>query len=418
MSPSSHQHIVVIGAGIIGIQCALELQTRGFSVSVVDSREPGTATSEGNAGCIAVAEIFPISLPGLIWSVPKMLADPLGPLSIRWGYLPQLSPWLWQFLLAGRRRPSEKITGELAALLGHSWSDHQVVAKRTGTEYLFKHEGFLFAYHTERGYKESAHEWSVRTQHGISYTRLTRNELLELEPELNPGFFAGVHVPGVRHSINPKKLVQELALEFKRNGGAILKANVKDFGFQDGRMSQVFLDNGQTVETKGVVLAAGAWSGTISRKLGYKVPLDTERGYNTTIPSPGISVTRPIFLVERSAVVTPMEMGLRIGGAVELAGLKAPANFSRAKALLSHGKSALPRLNLENGREWMGFRPSMPDSKPIISRSGHHPNVYFAFGHGHLGLTLAATTARLIGDMSLGDLTPPEAVPFSIERFV
>jgi D-amino-acid dehydrogenase len=346
-----------------------------------------------------------------------MLMDPLGPLSIRWKNLPALTPWLWRFWRAGTSKRVETIARELATLLATATRDYEPVLSAAGLSHLVRRKGALYVYATEKGFADAAAEWDLKFRNGVVAERLDGAAIRELEPALAPTFSNGYFVPGYSHTVDPGQLVCGLADHFQRKGGEIRRARVNGFVFSDSEPRAMHLDDGTQLDFDLVVIAAGAWSKSLCRMLGQKVPLDTERGYNTTLPAPGVELTRPVCIAERSFFMTPMAMGLRIGGAVDLAGLGAPPNFARAKALLANGAQALPGLNTAGGREWMGFRPSMPDSKPVIGRSPRHANTLFAFGHGHLGLTQGATTGRLIADLAAGEQTAIDLVPFRIDRF-
>ena len=412
------RRILVLGAGIIGVNVALALRQRGFAVTIVDDRGPGLGTSFGNAGCVAVAEITPISMPGLIWQVPRMLLDPLGPLAIRWQYLPRLMPWLWRFWRAGSRRRVEAITAALGALVGRAWTDWDDVIAEARIGDLFVRNGALFVYRTEAGFRDADYEWALRRRHGARAEPVDGQEIRELEPGLSHEFVHGYYIPNWGHVVDPHRVVARLAEHFRARGGAIRIGRVKGVEFSDGKPAAARLEDGSREAFDGLVVCAGAWSKTVCGWLGHDVPLDTERGYNTTLPTPGVELSRAVCPAESSFLMTPMAMGLRIGGAVELAGLEAPPNFARAKALLELGRRALPGLDVANGKEWMGFRPSMPNSMPVISRAPHHPEtVFFAFGHGHLGLTESATTGRLVAELVSREPTSIDTTPFRIDRF-
>lgn len=414
---ASARRILVLGAGIVGVNAALALQKRGYDVTIVDDRGPGLGTSFGNAGCIAVAEITPISMPGLIWHVPRMLLDPLGPLAISWKYLPQLTPWLWRFWMAGGKRRVQEITAALGALVGRAWTDWDAVIAEAGIRDLFVKNGALFVYRSEAALRESDYEWELRRRHGAQADPVSAPEIRQLEPALSPHYTHGYFIPNWGHVLDPHKVVMRLADHFRARGGDIRVARAAAVEFSGGKPTALRLEDGGTVPFDALVVCAGAWSKTVCKWFGLDVPLDTERGYNTTLPHPGIRLTRPVCPAESSFLMTPMEMGLRIGGAVELAGLEAPPNYARAKALLELGRQALPGLDTSEGKEWMGFRPSMPDSMPVISRAPNQPSVFFAFGHGHLGLTESATTGHLIAQLVANEQTSVDVKPFRIDRF-
>ena len=418
MNPAAAKdRAVVVGAGVVGVNVALALLTRGFDVTIVDPLAPGTATSAGNAGCFATADITPISMPGLIWSVPRMLADPLGPLSVRWRNLPTLAPWLWRFWRSAGRTQVERATAALGSLVGRLWEDWTPVIETAGLGDMVRRAGGLFVYETTRGFMAAQPEWALRRRYGVKVEHVRAPVIRDLEPDLAPIFGDGYFVSGWGHVTDPALLVARLGEHFCARGGAIVAQRAEQVRFHDGRATALQLGDGRELPFERLVVAAGPWSGALARTLGHKVPLDTERGYNTTLPDPGVTLTRPVCCAERSFVMTPMALGLRIGGAVELASLQAPPNFARSRALLQLGREALPRLNTANGREWMGCRPSMPDSLPVIARSPRDANLLFAFGHGHLGLTEAATTGRLIGELARDEPTVVDVTPFRIDRF-
>lgn len=415
---ASGQKAVVIGAGIIGVNVALALQDKGYEVTILDRGEPGMGASFGNAGGIAVTECAPIAMPGTLMNVPGWLMDPLGPLSVRWGYLPKMLPWLVRFLAASSKSRVEQIAIELAALLNRAWDDYDpVIAKAGLADAVFKKEGAMAVYRSDASRRKDDYAIDLRRRNGIKIRDLTRAEVRDLEPDLAPIFSCGVMEEDWGRVLDPYKIVMGLYKCFRDQGGKFETAEVTDFVYRDGKPRAAMTTSGDQITFDTVVVACGAWSKTLAKRLGSPVPLDTERGYNTTVPYHDAKLSRMVICADDSFVMTPMEMGIRVGGAVELGGLTAAPNYDRAKALFAKGKEVLPKLNGEGGTEWMGFRPSMPDSKPVISKSPNHQNVFFAFGHGHLGLTMAATTGRLISDLMSGEETPINMTPYRINRF-
>ena len=415
---ASGQKAVVIGAGIIGVNVALALQDKGYQVTILDRGEPGMGASFGNAGGIAVTECAPIAMPGTLMNVPGWLLDPLGPLSVRWGYLPNMLPWLVRFLAASSKSRVEQIATELAALLNRAWDDYDpVIAKAGLADAVFKKEGAMAVYRSDASRRKDDYAIDLRRRNGIKIRDLTRAEVRDLEPDLAPIFSCGVMEEDWGRVLDPYKILMGLYKCFLDQGGKFETAEVTDFVYRDGKPRAAMTTSGDQITFDTVVVACGAWSKTLAKRLGSPVPLDTERGYNTTVPYHDAKLSRMVICADDSFVMTPMEMGIRVGGAVELGGLTAAPNYDRAKALFAKGKEVLPKLNGEGGTEWMGFRPSMPDSKPVISKSPNHQNVFFAFGHGHLGLTMAATTGRLISDLMSGEETPINMTPYRINRF-
>ncbi|MCO6388777.1 FAD-binding oxidoreductase [Aliihoeflea sp. 40Bstr573] len=415
---SNAKHTLIIGAGIVGVACALALQERGRKVTLIDRQDAGTATSFGNAGCFATAEITPISMPGLPLKVPGMLLDPLGPLAIRWRHLPHLAPWLLRFILAGRRARVDEITASLSTLMKRVWSDYDPLLRGAALDHLVRRNGALFVYSSEKALAASAYEWRLRAENGVRMEQVDREQIADLEPALSSRFASGYFVTDWAHTVDPFEIVTGLFSHFTARGGAFLRDEVTGFDFAGERPSSARLSRGEPVAFDEVVICGGAWSRKLAAALGSRVPLETERGYNTTLPEPGVLLSRPVCVAEQSYVMTPMSMGLRVGGTVELAGLEALPDFTRARKLVTLCKDALPGVDDAGGKEWMGFRPSMPDSMPVIGRSPSHANAYFAFGHGHLGLTLAATTGRLVADLATDTAPPVDARPFRPDRFI
>jgi D-amino-acid dehydrogenase len=415
---SAGQKVVVIGAGIVGANVGLALLDKGYDVTIVDRGEPGMGASFGNAGGIAVSECAPVAMPGVLKNVPGWLMDPLGPLSVRWGYLPKMMPWLMMFLASSRKQRVEQIATNMATLLNRAWDDYDPVLKEAGlTDAVFKKHGAMAVYRSNASRKEAEYAIDLRRRNGIKLRDLTRDEVRDIEPDLAPIFACGVMEEDWGHVLDPFKITTGIFKHFLDRGGKFETADITNFVFRDGKPRAVTTDAGDMITFDNVVVACGAWSKTLAKRLGSPVPLDTERGYNTTVPYHDAKLSRMIVCADDSFVLSPLEMGIRVGGAVELGGLLAAPNYERAKALFAKGKEVLPKLSAEDGTEWMGFRPSMPDSTPVISKSPHHANAYFAFGHGHLGLTLGATTGRLVADLMATGKTPVDMTPYRINRF-
>ncbi len=408
---------IVIGGGIIGLACAYFLNARGLSVRVIHAAGLHESTSCGNAGGVATAEIIPLSGPATLLSAPKWLFDPLGPLSIRASYLPRLLPWFWRFIRSGTPAKRLYLARAMADLLKTAHADHAGVLKATGLSHLLQKKGTLFVYKSERGLKRDQKAWDIRSSCGIEYETLDRSGILQFEPALGPLATCGHRVEDWAHYRDPAELVTGLAAYLRTQGVAFEQGHVANVNAAPSQKTRVVLADGRSLEAENIVLATGAWSTELAAQLGSKVVLESERGYNTTLPDPGVDIRSFVTFSEDFFVMTPMQMGLRIGGAVEFAGLKAPENFKRSKALVTLAKSYLPNLNTKGGTEWMGHRPSTPDSVPVISASPLHQNVFFAFGHGHLGLTGSMTTGRLISELVAKETPTTDLTPFRIDRF-
>ena len=412
-SPSGDAtRIVVIGAGIVGLCAARALTREGHAVTVIDRDPVGDKASFGNAGGIGVTEILPAAAPGLIWQVPKWLLDPLGPLSLRPGHLPRLLPWLWRFLRTGTPAELERIAGALAGLLAPVYDDILPLLADLDLSTDLHRVGALWIYDTEAGFDHDAPAHAMRRRHGIDVETIGPFEAGRLEPALAPTKVRAVITPGWSHVSDPKRIVDRLRDVLRAEGVAIRAGLVTGV---DGQT--VVTAAGDRIPFDRLVVAAGAWSGHLARAIGDPVLLDSERGYNVTLPSPGVSLSREVIFAERQFVATPLEIGLRIGGAAEFAGLDAKPNYRRCDALMSLARRYLPGLDTRGEVRWMGHRPATPDSMPVIGLSRRRPDVVYAFGHGHLGLTLGPTTGRIVADILGGRPSRIDLSPFSIARF-
>lgn len=417
MSDKENAPVGVIGAGVVGLCCARALQMRGLQVVVVDPDEPGAGTSYGNAGLISTGSVVPEGKPGLWRKVPGMLADPLGPLAIRWSYLPQIAPFLLRMIRASSPERVEEIAAALATIVKPALTAHRDLIDDTNLrDDLLRRVGTLYLFETAAAQQAAAGDIALRRRHGIAFDELSSDEVRQLVPALTPSIAGGAMAPDSAHTVNPLRLSQTLAEAIERNGGTFRRARVRDVVIQDNRPVALQAD-GERIPVSSVVVAAGAFSADLCRRLGSPVPLDTERGYHVMLPEPGVDVRVPMLIGALGMAVTPMEEGLRLAGTVEFGGLHAAPNYRRADVLLQHGKRLFPGLE-EAGRErWMGRRPSIPDSLPVISPSPKLDQVFFAFGHGHLGLTLAAVTGAMIADMATGAAPAIDPRPYRIDRF-
>jgi D-amino-acid dehydrogenase len=404
--------VVIVGAGIVGLACGYHLLQDGHRVTILDRDPEGDRASHGNAGGIAVPEIVPASSPGLWARVPGWLIDPLGPLSIRPSHLPKLLPWLGRFLRAGSPRSVEAGARALAALNARTYDDLTPMLDAIGRAADLNRAGALCVYESEAGPARDQREWDLRARLGVAFTRVTGEQARAAEPALGPRVQCAIELPTWSHVSDPKRIVTALRDWVRGRGAAIVAGEAVDFQAADVVTSQ-----GRRVPFEVGVVAAGAWSAALAKRIGDRALIESERGYNATVPAPDVTLSREIIFAERKFVATPLASGLRIGGAAEFAGLDAPANFRRSEALLALARLYLPGLRSEGAAAWMGQRPATPDSLPIIGRSPRRRNILYACGHGHLGLTQAATTGRLIADL-IGERTPPiDTAPYSIARF-
>lgn len=421
MEPNSSD-IVVVGGGIIGICVAAYLAEAGKSVTVIDRTGICEETSSGNAAAFAFSDVLPLAQKGMMRNLPRWLADPLGPLAIRPSYLPQLLPWLWLFWRAGASGEFEKAVTAQAAMMKFAEAEWMGLMDRSGTRPMLREDGCLELYESEAEFQASLPGWAARDRFGIGYRHVAGGELSVLQPGLSKQFVKGTFVPGWKTVTDPKDLGKAIWAYAESKGARFIKGAVGEvaslrLGNAQNFTVGVGLADGTIVQGRQLVVAAGAWSHLLARQFGDAIPLETERGYNTTLPASAFDVRRQLIFGGHGFVITPLATGLRVGGAVELGGLKLPPNYARSKAMLEKAKRFLPGLRAEGGREWMGYRPSLPDSLPVIGRAKNAPDVFYAFGHGHLGLTQAAATGRLIRDLVLGQSSAIDLTAFSPQRF-
>lgn len=408
--------VIVIGAGVVGLSAALAAQARGLSVTVVDREGPAAGASAGNAGAFAFTDILPLASPGILRKAPKWLLDPLGPLSVPPAYALQIAPWMYRFWRACSPRAVAHSTVAQTALMDLSKAELEGFLAATGTLSMLEKRGNLQVYEGEAELKASADGWKARSDHGIEFHHLTAAEMVGLQPGLAPRFTHGTFTPGWYSIADPKLYTLALAERFRANGGDILRAEVTGLRPDDAGVT-LAIAAGNPLRAGKVVVAAGAFSHRIARSLGEKIPLETERGYNTTLPPDAFDLRMQVTFGGHGFVISSLSTGIRVGGAVELGGLSLPPNYKRSEAMLKKAKAFLPDLKTTGGVQWMGFRPSLPDSLPAIGRARATPRVVYAFGHGHLGLTQSAGTARLVADL-LTDRAPAiNLSPFSPQRF-
>jgi len=407
--------VAVVGAGIVGICAAALLSEAGYSVTVYDRTGVCEETSSGNASAFAFSDVLPLAHKGMMKNLPRWLADPLGPLAIRPSYLPKLVPWLWRFWRAGSPRHFEASLAAQAAMMKLAEPEWMELLDRSGTRHMLREDGSLELYGSEAEFRASLPGWQARDRYAIPYRHIEGEELAALQPGLSSQFHKATFLPGWKTSIDPKLLGKAVWAYAETIGARFKRGEVTGVEASQNGVTLRFTD-GATASAGKVLIAAGAWSHRLAAQLGDRIPLETERGYNTTLPVDAFDVKRQLVFPGHGFVITPLSTGLRVGGAVELAGLELPPNYARSKAMLEKAKRFLPGLKTEGGREWMGYRPSLPDSLPVIGRS-RAPNVVYAFGHGHLGKTQAAATARLIRNLISGEDPAIDISPFSPQRF-
>ncbi|WP_027037235.1 NAD(P)/FAD-dependent oxidoreductase [Mesorhizobium ciceri] len=408
--------IAIIGGGIIGICAAASLAEAGRRVTIFDRTGICEETSSGNAAAFAFSDVLPLAHKGMMRQLPKWLADPLGPLSIPPAYLPRLLPWLIRFWRAGAPGKYEASLAAQAGMMKLAEAEWMGLLDRSGTRSMLREDGSLELYESEAEFQAGLPGWAARERFGIGFRHVEGEELAALQPGLSPRFIKGTFVPGWKTVADPKLLGKAVWAYAQAKGARFELARISQVA-ADKNGATLTLADGTTRQARHLVVAAGAWSHLLAKQLGDRIPLETERGYNTTLPTSAFDAKRMLIFSGHGFVVTPLATGLRVGGAVELGGIERPPNYARSKALLQKAQKFLPGLDPSGGREWMGFRPSLPDSVPVIGGAPGRRSVVYAFGHGHLGLTQAAATGRLIRDLVLGQTPPIDLAPFSPQRF-
>jgi D-amino-acid dehydrogenase len=415
MKTETMPDVVVIGAGVVGLSAAIAAQARGLSVTVLEREAPAAGASAGNAGAFAFTDILPLASPGILKKAPKWLLDPLGPLSIPPSYAVQIAPWMFRFWRACAASRVAHSTAAQTALMDLSRAALEPFLAETGTAAMLRKEGNLQVYESQAELNASLSGWKVREKHGIEFHHMDASAMAAIQPGLAPRFTHGTFTPGWYSIADPKIYTLALADHFGAKGGVIERTEVLALRpVEDG--VEITTKSG-TRRAKKVALAAGAFSHHVARSLGETIPLETERGYNTTLPLDAFDLRTQVTFGGHGFVVTRLSTGIRVGGAVELGGLKLPPNFRRSQAMLEKARAFLPGLRPDGGMQWMGFRPSLPDSLPAIGRARATPNVVYAFGHGHLGLTQSAGTARLVADLLTDRPTTIDITSFSPQRF-
>jgi D-amino-acid dehydrogenase len=405
--------IAVIGAGIVGVCTALHLTRDGHRVTVIDPKPPGRATSFGNAGAISVGGVYPVGTPGNWKQVPSMLMDPASALSIRWSYLPRMAPWLIRFLRESTPTRVQANSTAMAAISKDAVNAHNTLIRDYGIDGIVKPVGWLKVYSSQAGFDKAAEDRRVMIERGVTVQILS-----QLEPGLSHHFTHASFQPDNAFVSSPVKLTEAYAAAFTRLGGRFAQERVIRFETDGrGRPTKVVTDLAMH-PVDAVVICAGAWSGRIAALLKRKLLLDTERGYHLNLEvERGPELRRPTVIGDHGFVLAPMQDGLRLTTGAELAGIDAPPDFARARRMLPAVKKVLPGIQFDVTREWLGFRPSVPDSVPVVSADPYMDNVFYNYGHGHLGLTMSARTAEILAGLVAGRTSELDLSPYRVERF-
>ena len=417
MTDATADQTIIVGAGIIGAAIGFELAERGHSVLVIDRGEPGMGTSFGNMACIAVSGFLAVSRPSTWKKIPGWMLDPVAPVAVRPSYSLKALPWFLRFIAAGRPDRVKAIDQAMADLNRRVLGDLVPFLKAAKADDLLTEEGCLSIYETEQEFQDDAEALQLFKDYGFKHQVIEGKEIQDLEPALSTHLPKAVVLPDNLTIRNPYELVLRFISAMKVKGGRVEKGQVVRIEKEaDGRKC-VTLDDGRQFRAKNVVLAAGVLTREFASQLGEPIPQETERGYHTQIMDPGVTMKWSVIWPKRAFMITPTADGIRIGGSVEMAGLKAAPNYKRAEVLVGHAQRAVPALKVRETTQWMGHRPALPDTIPIVSASSKVDGVFYATGHGHLGLTHAATTAKLMGDLVEQRKPNHDMSALSIARF-
>jgi D-amino-acid dehydrogenase len=407
--------VAVVGAGVIGVACARALQRAGRPVLLLDPALPGMLCSFGNAGHIAIEQIRPLARPDILGAVPRMLAAPRGPLTLRWRGVPELLPWLMRFAAATYPRRVAAGTTALSSLLGTALADWRAELDSAGLASLLQWNGALSVMETPQGVASAAAEGAILAEHGVRFEDLPGPETARRLPGLARVPAGGRYFPDAAHAVEPYRLVRDLAACFAGDGGEILQQPATGFRREGGRIAAVSTPSGERA-VESIVLAAGLATASLGRMLGLSLPLTAERGYHAMLPLDSLPVPLPVSFAERGFVITPMEHGIRLAGTVEFGAVRRAPDWDRAEILVEHARQLFGRSPDATAR-WQGDRPTLPDYLPAIGRASQIGNLVVAAGHQHLGLTLAATTGRIVASLLSGQDPGIDLRPFDPARF-
>ena len=407
-------HIGIIGAGIQGISNALFLQKKGFNVTIFDRDEPGShAASYGNAGHFSPYASLSLNRTDVLADVPAMLLSSTGPLALKWNYVPKMIPWFMKFIFNTTKNKMMHTAKNMHQILDLALPAYDELFDEIDLEGLVENKGILYIWN-EKDLKSRELEIKVRDELGVQQQLVNKKEIHDLEPNIKPFYHGGVYYPYARHARNPKKILLKFFELFLKKGGKFEKQDVKQIEFND-EFPTVQTDS-QKFDFDKIIIACGAFSKKLTDKLGERIPLDTERGYHIHFKNCDHLLSRPVIFSNRGFGITPMEQGLRVVGTVEFGGLDNPLSKSRIKNLINNAKYMLDDLP-EHEDEWLGFRPTLPDFLPVMGPSKNHKNVFYCFGHHHLGWTLGPISGKIVSGMIAKENTNLNLDPYSSLRF-
>lgn len=410
------RRVAVIGAGIVGVATAIWCLRDGNEVVLIDRKGPGEGTSHGNGGVLASCSIVPVSVPGFVRKAPRMLLDPNQPLFLKWSYLPRLAPWLIRYLGNANADAVRRRAAAMVPIVGDSLADHRALAEGTGAEKWLHPSDYVFLYNDRAHFETDAFGWSVRKAHGFDWDILEGRDFAGYDPAFGPDLTFAVRLGNHGRIADPGRYVKDLAAHAQSLGAALVIGEATDFARDAGRITGVRV-GGETIPCDAAVLATGAWSAPLARRLGIDPPLESERGYHLELWEPSVMPRSPVMVASGKFVATPMDGRIRLAGIVEFGGLDAPPSRAPFRLLEKNIRKAIPGLAWKETVEWMGHRPSIADSIPVIGEAPGLGGAFAGFGHDHVGLTGGPKTGRILAQLVSGRKPNIDLAPYSPARF-
>ncbi len=411
----SKPSVGIIGAGIQGICISLFLIKKGFKVILIDKDDPGNhSASYGNAGHFSPYASVPMNRPDILADVPSMLLNSTGPLALKWNYVHKMIPWFLKFIKNCSKKNMMHTAKYMHQILNLALPAYDELFQEIDVSETVENKGIIYFW-TDKDLKSRELEIKIRNELGVKQQILTPHEIHDLEPHINKIYHGGILYSNARHARNPKKILLKLFELFISKGGKFEKQNVQSIHFTSDN-KPIIKTNLNSYNFDKAVIACGAFSKKLTDQVDEKIPLDTERGYHVHFKGYDHLLSRPVIFLNRGFGITPMEQGLRVVGTVEFGGLDNPASKKRILNLVNNAKYLFPDLK-EHEDEWLGFRPTLPDYLPVLGPSKNHKNLFYSFGHHHLGWTLGAISGKIISGMIAGENTNLDLSAYDSKRF-
>ena len=413
---NSKSSVGIIGAGIQGICISLFLIKKGFKVTIIDRDDPGKiSASYGNAGHFSPYASVPINRPDILVDVPSMILSTTGPLSLKWNYVPKMLPWFIKFIRNCTKKKMMHTAKYMHQILDLALPAYDELFQEIDITGLVESKGIIYFW-TDKDLKSRELEQNIRKELGVKQQLLTPHEIHDLEPHIKKIYHGGVLYPNARHARNPKKILLKLFDLFLKKGGIFKKEEVETISFTSNNKPKIITNSESYIFDRAVV-ACGAFSKKMTDQVDEKIPLDTERGYHVHFKGYDHLLSRPVIFLNRGFGITPMEQGLRVVGTVEFGGLKNPPSKKRILNLVNNAKYLFPELKAHDD-EWLGFRPTLPDFLPVIGPSKNYKNLFYSFGHHHLGWTLGAISGKIVAGLVADENTNLDLAPYNSTRFI